>query len=84
MKLHAGWYVVGERGGRVLAVIAGPVQARDRAEALLPGASAAAAGAFTLDGTETFAVAWIAYPSPLVGACNAQLWVNPEFQEYDT
>jgi hypothetical protein len=83
MKLYAGWYVVGERGGDTLALIAGPVQSRERAEALQPGAQAHARVHFALADGDTFAVAWLAFPRALAGRCNVALWVNPEFQEYD-
>lgn len=84
MKLYAGWYVVGFRKARALATVAGPVQSRERAEALLAPASAVAVKDFDpLDEGDTFAVAWIAFPERLLGVCNAALWVNPEFQEYD-
>lgn len=83
MKLYAGWYVVGFRLGRVVAAVAGPVQSKERAEALLAPASALALKEFTLDETATFTIAWIAFPEPLHGVCNGALWVNPEFQEYD-
>lgn len=83
MKLFAGWYVVGERAGDTLALVAGPVGARDRAEALLGPASRTATLAFALEAGDNFAVAWLAFPRPLAGRCNVALWVNPEFQEYD-
>lgn len=83
MKLYAGWYVVGLRLDRVLALVAGPVQSRERAEGLLAGSSASAERIWSLDAGDSFAVAWLAYPKPLPGAANEHLWLKPEFQEYD-
>lgn len=83
MKLYAGWYVVGLRDDRILALVAGPVQSRERMEASLATFSASAAQLWTVKAGDTFHVAWLAFPKPLPGAANKALWVNPEFQEYD-
>lgn len=83
MKLYAGWYVVGFRKARVLSAVAGPIQDRGKAETLLAPASEAARREFDVEDGDTFAVAWIAFPEPLHGVCNALLWLQPEFQEYD-
>lgn len=83
MKLYAGWYVVGERKGDTLALIVGPVAARERAEGLLGAASASATASFALAEGDSFAIAWLAFPTPLAGRCNGALWLQPEFQEYD-
>ena len=85
MKLYAGWYIVGMRHERILALVAGPVQDRARAEALIANAAPVARARWTEPPEEgdTFMVAWLALPAPVPGPCNAALWVTGEFQEYD-
>lgn len=83
MKLYAGWYVVGLRLDRVLAIVAGPVQSRERADGLLATFRPVAESVWTVQPGDTFHVAWLAFPKPLPGAANAHLWLQPEFQEYE-
>jgi hypothetical protein len=84
MKHYAGWYVLGLRAGRVLAIVAGPVQDRAKAESLNTEAARKLASArYGTQEGDTFMVGWLALPQALPGAFNAELWLKGEFQEYD-
>jgi hypothetical protein len=83
VKHYAGWYALGSRQGRVLALLAGPVQDRARAEALLEPAAGHARARYGVSEGDGFTVGWIALPTACQGVFNDALWVKGEFQEYD-
>jgi len=83
--MYGGWYAVAMSANhRAIAIIAGPVQDRTKAEALLEPARAASVGRFNgMDGA-IFLPALLAFPDRVPGCENAALWVNPEYAEYPT
>ena len=84
MTLLGGYYVVGMRYKRVLAIIAGPFKSRARANAICEAASKSAASRFQSMRTEdTFGVAFLALPWAIPGSENGQLWITPEYREHE-
>jgi len=80
VTMFGGWYVLGfRRDGAVLAVVAGPWQDRGKAQQMLPAAQKAALARFSIRDTDTFTVGQLYVPEKTPGKCNAELWVNPEW-----
>jgi hypothetical protein len=83
--LYGGWYVAAlSQNGRALALIAGPVQDRAKAEMLLEPAHKVAEGKFTNIAGTRYMPALLAFPDRVPGCENAALWVTPSYVEYNT